>query len=244
MRTGPSLAVAMLLGIGSTGPQDAAASFNATAESALRTAILTDLDPFVPPSGSTRVSTQFRLFKVLNVDIASGELKLKIWRRTVWFDDRLKWDPADHGDITEFRAYPRNGIEWTLDNSLWLPAMYTTNTIVPEADSVEVGGAWIKNDGRVWHSAPGILELSCRFTNLVNFPRDVSLEPSAIADHRRLSATHACAAPSWAQTLSCPMEVSSWAHVDHTVRPSYFDADLEWGWPAAPLAAGLIWDEV
>ena len=147
--------------------------------SALRKEILDPLDPYVPPSNlngsGTRVSTQFRLFKVLNVDIASGELKMKIWRRTVWFDDRLKWEPADHDGIEEFAAYPRNGREYALDNNLWLPPMYTTNTIVSEADSTEVGGARVRHDGRVWHSVPGTLELSCRFNNLASFPRDVPL---------------------------------------------------------------------
>ena len=147
--------------------------------SALRKEILDPLDPYVPPSNlngsGTRVSTQFRLFKVLNVDIASGELKMKIWRRTVWKDDRLKWDPIDHDGIKMFWAYPLNRREYTPDNNLWLPPMYTTNTIVSEADSTEVGGAWVRHDGRVWHSVPGTLELSCRFNNLASFPRDVPL---------------------------------------------------------------------
>ena len=153
--------------------------FNATVMSALRKEILDPLDPYVPPSNlngsGTRVSTQFRLFKVLNVDIASGELKMKIWRRTVWKDDRLKWDPIDHDGIKMFWAYPLNRREYTPDNNLWLPPMYTTNTIVSEADSTEVGGALVRHDGRVWHSVPGTLELSCRFNNLVSFPRDVPL---------------------------------------------------------------------
>ena len=154
-------------------------TFNATVMSELRTDILSPLDPYVPPSNldgnGTRVSTQFRLFKVLNVDIASGKLWLKIWRRTVWYDDRLEWDPADYDGIQEFLAYPLNRREYEMDNKLWLPSMYTTNSITSEADSTEVGGAWVRHDGRVWHSVPGTLELSCRFNNLVNFPQDVPL---------------------------------------------------------------------
>ena len=114
-----TLAVAMLLGIGSAGAQQNTGiegyaskhTFNATVMSGLREKILDPLDPYVPPSnsnGSTRVSIQFRLFKVLNVDIASGKLWLKIWRRTVWYDDRLKWYPVDYGGIRKFAAYPLN----------------------------------------------------------------------------------------------------------------------------------------
>ena len=183
-----TLAVAMLLGISpagggaqqNTGIEGYASkhTFNATVMSGLREKILDPLDPYVPPSnsnGSTRVSIQFRLFKVLNVDIASGKLWLKIWRRTVWYDDRLKWYPVDYGGIRKFAAYPLNRREYEIDNNLWLPPVYTTNTIVSEADSTEVGGAWVRHDGRVWHSVPGTLELSCRFNNLASFPRDVPL---------------------------------------------------------------------
>ena len=40
------------------------------------------------------------------------------------------------------------------------------------------------------------------------------------------------------------MEVTSWTHADHTVRLSYFDDDLDWGWPDAHHRAGKIWNEV
>ena len=110
----------------------------------------------------------------------------------MWYDDRLKWDPAHHDDIKEFVAYPLNPREYEMDNNLWLPSMYTTNTIVSEEDSTEVGSARVRHDGRVWHSVPGTLELSCRFKNLVNFPRDVRrCEPRTSANKSTVnSATH------------------------------------------------------
>eukprot|EP00964_Phaeocystis_antarctica_P030123 scaffold16978_cov71-Phaeocystis_antarctica.AAC.2 len=40
------------------------------------------------------------------------------------------------------------------------------------------------------------------------------------------------------------MEVTSWTHADHTVNLSYFDADLDWGWPDYHRPAGMIWNEV
>ena len=90
------LAVAMLLGIGSAGAQQ-----NASAMKALREKLLgekSDMDPRVPPSTSpgqdNKVWVQFRIFKVLGVDLQSGRLRFKAWRRTRWFDDRLAWDPV------------------------------------------------------------------------------------------------------------------------------------------------------
>ena len=198
-----------------------ALGLNASVQTALREAILSPLDPAVPPSTSgnigTRVSIQLRIFKVLNVDIASGKLKLKIWKRMVWFDDRLKWDSNEYDGIESFRAYPQDHRQLGLDDSLWLPPIYMTNTIEREADTVEVGGAWVRHDGRVWHSVPGTIELSCRFTGLASFPQD---------------------------TLSCPMELASWTYADSVVNLTYFDSDLSWGWSAPPYAAGKVWTEV
>ena len=89
-------AVAMLLGIGSAGAQQ-----NASTVKALRERLLgknSEMDPRVPPSTSpgqgTQVWVQFRIFKVLGVDLQSGRLRFKAWRRTRWFDDRLTWNPV------------------------------------------------------------------------------------------------------------------------------------------------------
>ena len=87
---------ALLLGIGSAGAQQ-----NATTVKSLRMKILSEMDPMVPPSmgpgpwgQGNEVKVQFRVFKVLGVDIASGRLRFKAWRRMRWFDDRLKWNPV------------------------------------------------------------------------------------------------------------------------------------------------------
>ena len=191
---------------------------NATLEQQLKNALLSAQDPMVPPSTGehgVRVSMQYRIFKVIKVDIGSGELSLKIWRRSVWYDPRLQWDPKEWGGISNLRAYP--GSNKGVDDRLWRPPLVTTNTIAREPDTVETGGAWIKSDGRVWHSVPGTIDLSCRFTGLVNFPND---------------------------QLTCAMEVGSWTYSDRVVNLTYFTSDLPWGWPAAPYAKGHTWTNV
>ena len=53
---------------------------NATLEQQLKNALLSMQDPMVPPSTGEhgiRVSVQYRIFKVIKVDIGSGELSLK-----------------------------------------------------------------------------------------------------------------------------------------------------------------------
>ena len=51
----------------------------------LREHLLTGLDSFVPPDtdGTTgiQIGIQYRFFKVISVDLASGKLVTKIWRR-------------------------------------------------------------------------------------------------------------------------------------------------------------------
>ena len=191
---------------------------NATLEQQLKNALLSMQDPMVPPSTGEhgiRVSVQYRIFKVIKVDIGSGELSLKIWRRSVWYDPRLQWDPKEWGGITNLRVYP--GSRVGVDDHMWRPPLVTTNTIAREPDTVEMGGAWIKSDGRVWHSVPGTIDLSCRFTGLVNFPND---------------------------QLTCAMELGSWTYSDKVVNLTYFTSDLPWGWPAAPDAKGHTWTNV
>ena len=191
---------------------------NATLEQQLKHALLAPLDPMIPPSTGEqgiRVSVQYRIFKVIKVDISSGELTLKIWRRTVWYDPRLQWDPKEWGGISGLRAYPTS--TYGVDEHLWRPPLVTTNTIASEQGTIETGGAWIRSDGRVWHSVPGIIDLSCRFTGLVNFPND---------------------------QLTCAMEVGSWTYSDKVVNLTYFSPDLPWGWPAAPDASGHTWTNV
>ena len=87
------LIVALLLAIGSAGAQQ-----NASTVEALRMKILSEINPKVPPSTSqgqgNQVLVQFRVFKVLGVDLPSGRLRFKAWRRMRWFDDRLKWNPV------------------------------------------------------------------------------------------------------------------------------------------------------
>ena len=74
------VAVVMLLGIGGS----AGAQQNASAMKALREKLLgekSDMDPRVPPSTSpgqdNKVWVQFRIFKVLGVDLQSGRLRFK-----------------------------------------------------------------------------------------------------------------------------------------------------------------------
>ena len=167
----------------------------------LRYDLLGNLDPTVPPTtfdmSGTQIHVQFRIFKVLSVDVGTGRLCLKVWRRTWWFDDRLKFDPAEYGGLETIEAYPRapHLAPDSLDNNLWLPHIVTHNSVPSEETTLEYGAAWIRHDGRVWHSVPGVVDVTCRFSGLAAFPRD---------------------------TLSCPMEIASWSLPDTVANLTFF----------------------
>ena len=167
----------------------------------LRYDLLGNLDPTVPPTMSdiigTQIHVQFRIFKVLSVDVGTGRLCLKVWRRTWWFDDRLKFDPTEYEGLETIEAYPRapHLAPDSLDNNLWLPHIVTHNSVPSEETTLEYGAAWIRHDGRVWHSVPGVVDVTCRFSGLAAFPRD---------------------------TLSCPMEIASWSLPDTVANLTFF----------------------
>ena len=72
---------------------------------ALRAHLLTGMDSFVPPSTDGKmgieIGIQYRFFKVIRVDMASGQLVLKVWRRMRWVDPRLSWNPDEWGGVTQ-----------------------------------------------------------------------------------------------------------------------------------------------
>ena len=146
--------VALLLGIGSAGAQQ-----NFTTVEALRMKILSKMNPKVPPSTGpgpwaegwgegNQVKVLFRVFKVLEVDIPSGRLRFKAWRRMRWLDERLKWNPVrapvdlksvasghsplymvpsqdEFDGIKTTLVYPDSPLATDLDNNLWLPDIAT-----------------------------------------------------------------------------------------------------------------------
>lgn len=194
-----TLAVALLLVVGSVGARPP--PHNASTVKALRQRILnsSEMDQSVPPSvpingQGNQVWVQFRVFKVLGVDLQSGRLRFKAWRRTRWFDDRLKWDPEEFGGIKTTIVYPGQGKD--LDDNLWLPDIVTYNSAQLDRVTYEAGAAWIRYDGRVHHSVAGLVDITCRYSGLVNFPRD---------------------------ELTCPMEVAMWSTSDLITNLTFFD---------------------
>ena len=110
-------------------------------------------------------------------------MRLKVWLRTYWTDTRLAWNPADYGGITTvpFTAQSFSAPE---DSEIWLPDVTPYNSLTGLMSTFDPEMATVSSNGEVFWSRPGLLDVMCRFSGLVNFPTD---------------------------SLSCNVEIGGWA---------------------------------
>jgi hypothetical protein len=85
----------------------------------LRTSLLEEYDARSIPTSNrsnnfsaagTDVRMQLRIFKVQNVNLAEGSMRLKAWLRMYWSDERLSWDAAKFGGLTSTYLYGDDSI--------------------------------------------------------------------------------------------------------------------------------------
>jgi hypothetical protein len=165
----------------------------------LKDNLLPNMDSLVPPGFGTEVKIQLEVFKIDQVDIARGQLKLKVWLRYGWKDHRLSWDPNDYGGVSDIRLFPNihsGGNGDSPDNRMWVPTLHWYNSVQSPDVTSEVGAAWVTSDGGVYRAVPGHLEIQCRFAGLSNFPRD---------------------------ELSCMFDVGGWDYGDSVMNLTFAD---------------------
>ena len=197
---------ALVLAIGAVQVHTQTLGYSFANVTALRKHLLADryLDSFVPPEptddgqGSV-VSLQLQVFKIVNIDMTTATMRLKVWRRMRWNDPRLAWNQTDWGGVWELRAEPgvhSGGSHDAIDNNIWTPTIHHYNAATDPEQTLEPGALWIYSDGSVFQSRPGFLDISCRFNGLVMFPYD---------------------------ELSCPFDVGSWDYGDNVINLTFFD---------------------
>ncbi|KAL1505119.1 hypothetical protein AB1Y20_008878 [Prymnesium parvum] len=115
----------------------------------------------------TSVALQIRFFKVEDVSLSQGSMRLKVWLRTRWVDKRLSWTPAEYGNITQIWVA-------TLDEhkEIWLPDLTHYNSKSALAEGFDSPHARVESDGTVFWSRNGVLDVMCKFSGLVSFPKD------------------------------------------------------------------------
>lgn len=147
----------------------------------LREDLLDSYDKLVPPEAErpdnsysragTDVEMQIRFFKVDSVRAAEGLMRMKIWLRFQWVDERLAWEPEAYGNITEVQMNAAS-ISAPEDTEIWLPDIQPYNTIDGISNTLDASLAVVYSNGVVFWSRPGMLDIMCKFSGLVAFPFD------------------------------------------------------------------------
>lgn len=89
-----------------------------------------------------------------------------------WVDERLSWDPEQHGGITQV-PFIGSAITLPEETEIWLPDITLYNSHVGQTQTLEpAGAAMVQSNGAIFWSRPGMLDVLCRFSGLVAFPFD------------------------------------------------------------------------
>ena len=142
--------------------------------SQLRRALLTDYDKLTPPissAGTNPIKMEVRFFKIESVQSLSSVMRLKVWLRLLWRDERLSWDPKAHGGVDQlwFNSRALTDPEAT---EIWLPDVQAYNSGAGIEQTLDPATAMVSPTGDIFWSRPGVLEVLCRFSGLVAFPFD------------------------------------------------------------------------
>ena len=119
----------------------------------------------------TDVFMQIRFFKVQAVAASEGAMRLKIWFRLWWKDTRLAWNASEHGGVSTV-YYQADQIAGGEENEIWLPDVQVYNAQEGMVHTLDPALARVSSDGSVYYSRPGTLDVMCKFSGLVAFPRD------------------------------------------------------------------------
>jgi hypothetical protein len=132
----------------------------------------------------TDVQIQLRFFKLESVDVARGNMRIKVWLRMKWVDQRLQWHPAKYGGITQIKLHAASFADKE-GSDIWLPDVTAYNGLVGVMNSFDPAMAKVQHTGTVFWTRAGVLDVMCRFSGLASFPYG---------------------------DLSCPIEIGGWIH--------------------------------
>ena len=174
--------------------------YNYTAEATqLRSDLLAGYQRHVAPSSDrlalhgvdysqagTDVEMQLRLFKVEAVSAAEGVMRLKVWLRMAWQDDRLRWDPAHYGGLT----YTHFWIDASSTSEVWCPDVQMYNSLTGIAETLDPTYARVEHTGAVFFSRPGKLDVMCKFSTAVPAERPSIARPWSCYHRSRMLHDH------------------------------------------------------
>ena len=136
----------------------------------------------------TDVMVNLRFLKVDSVDVAAGHLRVRVWWRSTWKDERLAWNPVEFGGIQ--RLPVRADADGSGD--VWLPDLTVYNTREAISTVMEPALAHVNHEGVVFWTRAGFFDVMCRFSGLVSSaarsPKSsaVCVRPVLASKHARL----------------------------------------------------------
>jgi Neurotransmitter-gated ion-channel ligand binding domain/Neurotransmitter-gated ion-channel transmembrane region len=134
--------------------------------------------------------------RIFAVEVTESIADLSVWVRQIWNDPRLVWDPSEYNNITTLQMWVSNGMGMNGNSEIWTPDLHLWNAAEPLATSLADAHALVYSDGTVFWARPGHLRPACKFDGLNKFPFD---------------------------TLSCTIEIGSWAYSGIYLRPVKLD---------------------
>ncbi|XP_019622602.1 PREDICTED: neuronal acetylcholine receptor subunit alpha-10-like isoform X1 [Branchiostoma belcheri] len=119
--------------------------------------------PVEDASQAVQVSLDMALAQVIDVNDREQLITINVWLRHYWYDEHLKWNSSDYGNITSIRLTSTN---------IWLPDIVLYNNVFDEgfAQQPEVK-AIVNSDGYVTYLYPFTFKASC-LINVEFFPYD------------------------------------------------------------------------
>ena len=115
--------------------------------------------PRQPSKAGTDVGIQIRFFKIDMIDPLAGAMRVKIWLRMRWTDDRLSWKPSDWGNLT----YMYVNHPLFEECEIWTPDITPYNDREAISDTFPKMVATVQHTGEVFWSRPGMLDVCAAY---------------------------------------------------------------------------------
>ena len=128
----------------------------------------TVLDDGAPVTVGTDVELSIKFFKLESITTAEGSMRLHVWVYHSWRDERLRWNPLEHGRVSSL--YFSN--PYLEEPEIWLPDITTFNARANPDEIYEKAYQQVWWNGDVKWVRPGVLDILCTFSGLVAFPYD------------------------------------------------------------------------
>lgn len=127
---------------------------------ALREHLMQNYDASRPATPITRVGVDLRILEVLGVDASRRRLRLYVYLRLTWKDERLRWDPSEHGGLN---TLPMAAGMLNESTEVWAPSVLPWKSQEPLPRALEPAYAMVHSDGSVQLSRSGALDdVSCQ----------------------------------------------------------------------------------